>query len=175
MSPGLELRVLTGLHREARCSVQDGAVVGADPACDVVLADEGVAPRAGQLRIDDLGWHLHEEGAALPEELPSNAFNHAVPLGSVWITIARQGDPWIDAPVAANDAEESVPPTSKVPAPETPSDTVEADIASGPAATPLETAVQSPPLPTPCTCTYLLPARHHSACWLANGQPTPAR
>jgi type III secretion protein D len=110
MSPALELRVLTGLHREARCEVLDGAVVGADPECDIVLADDGVAPRAAQLRISDLGWQLNEEGAAATEAV-STPFNHAVPLGSVWITIARHEDPWVDAPTAANDEKETVLPT----------------------------------------------------------------
>jgi type III secretion protein D len=147
MSLGLELRVLTGLHREARCSVQDGAIVGADPDCDVILADEGVAPRAAQLRIDDLGWHLHEEGSA-STDATNNPFNYPVPLGPVWITIARQGDPWVDAPVAANDAEESVPPTSEAPAIATAPDPT-ADISSETPAMEAETAPPSPPLPVP--------------------------
>jgi len=142
----MELRVLTGLHREARCDVADGAVVGADPGCDIVLADEGVAPHAARLRIGDLGWHLDEEGSTATEAT-STPFNHAVPLGSVWITIARHGDPWVDAPVAAND-DETVAPTAKSPDADTPPEPVAVLSAEAPAAPAEAAAPPSPPLPT---------------------------
>ena len=53
MSEALELRVLSGLHRDARCQVADGAVLGADPACDIVLAAEDA--RIGFPAIRSLG------------------------------------------------------------------------------------------------------------------------
>ncbi|CUJ44771.1 type III secretion system inner membrane ring subunit SctD [Achromobacter sp. 2789STDY5608621] len=103
MSEALELRVLSGLHRDARCQVADGAVLGADPACDIVLADDGVGPRAARVRIGEGGWDLALDDAA-PNPQPGTPFNRPVPLGPVWITVARRGDPWTHAPDAANDA-----------------------------------------------------------------------
>ena len=107
MSEALELRVLSGLHRDARCLVEDGSVLGADPACDIVLADDGMGPRAARVRIGAAGWDLAvDDGqsgthADIP---PGTPFNRPVPLGPVWITVARRGDPWTNAPDAANDA-----------------------------------------------------------------------
>lgn len=53
MNQALELRVLTGLHRDARCAVSDGALLGADSNCDIVLADTGLGVQAGRLRIGE--------------------------------------------------------------------------------------------------------------------------
>lgn len=103
MSEALELRVLSGLHRDARCQVADGAVLGADPACDIVLADDGMGPRAARVRIGEGGWDLSLDDGA-PNGMPGKPFNRPVPLGPVWITVARRGDPWANAPDAANDA-----------------------------------------------------------------------
>ncbi|RSE81372.1 FHA domain-containing protein, partial [Achromobacter denitrificans] len=86
MSDALELRVLSGLHRDARCLVEDGSVLGADPACDVVLADEGMSPRAARVRIGADGWDL-ASGDGTPDAPPATPFNRPVPLGPVWITV----------------------------------------------------------------------------------------
>ncbi|MDD7990682.1 FHA domain-containing protein, partial [Achromobacter xylosoxidans] len=67
MSEALELRVLSGLHRDARCLAADGAVLGADPACDIVLADDGMGPRAARLRIGETGWDLANDDGAPAE------------------------------------------------------------------------------------------------------------
>ncbi len=107
MSEALELRVLSGLHRDARCLVEDGAVLGADPACDIVLADDGMGPRAARVRIGAAGWDLAADDGhpgATADSVPATPFNRPVPLGPVWITVARRGDPWTHAPDAANDA-----------------------------------------------------------------------
>jgi type III secretion protein D len=104
MSEALELRVLSGLHRDARCLVEDGSVLGADPACDIVLADDGMGPRAARVRISANGWGL-AVGDLLPDAAPGTPFNRPVPLGPVWITVARRSDPWANAPDAANDAQ----------------------------------------------------------------------
>lgn len=103
MSEALELRVLSGVHRDARCLVADGSLVGADPACDIVLAEDGMGPRAARVRIGEGGWDLALDDAA-PAQQPATPFNRPVPLGPVWITVARRGDPWTNAPDAANDA-----------------------------------------------------------------------
>ncbi|MGE8658738.1 MAG: type III secretion system inner membrane ring subunit SctD [Achromobacter sp.] len=104
MSEALELRVLSGLHRDARCPVEDGSMLGADPACDIVLADDGMGSRAARVRISAGGWDLALDDAA-PAQQPATPFNRPVPLGPVWITVARRGDPWTQAPDAANDAD----------------------------------------------------------------------
>ncbi|WZB74515.1 hypothetical protein WJ972_28700 [Achromobacter insuavis] len=102
MSEALELRVLSGLHRDARCQVADGAVLGADPACDIVLADDGI-PRAARVRIGEGGWDLALDDAA-PNPQPGTPFNRPVPL-------ARSGSPW---PVAATPGPtRPMPPTTR--------------------------------------------------------------
>lgn len=108
MSEALELRVLSGLHRDARCLVEDGSVLGADPACDIVLADDGLGPRAARLRIGAGGWDLAMDDSQ-PDTPPGTPFNRPVPLGPVWITVARRSDPWAQAPDAANDAQGGSP------------------------------------------------------------------
>jgi type III secretion protein D len=124
---GLELRVLSGLHREASCPAQDGAVVGADPDCDIVLADTGLGPRAARLRIGPNGWDIAaEEGAAADE--PRTPFNQALPLGPVWVTVARSGDAWANLPDAANDG--AAPEADAAPAAETQVASREQDAAS---------------------------------------------
>ena len=40
---GLELRVLSGLHRRASAPIGALVTIGADPDCDIVLADDGIA------------------------------------------------------------------------------------------------------------------------------------
>ncbi len=101
MSVALELRVLTGLHRDARCLVEDGSVLGADPACDIVLADDGMGARAARVRLGADGWDLvldHTPPDSPPDAPPATPWNRATPLGPIWITIARRDDPWPQAP-----------------------------------------------------------------------------
>lgn len=103
----LELRVLSGLHRDARCDARDGAVLGADPDCDIVLADAGIAPQAGRLRLGERGWTMQAQDAAGAPAEPDTPFNQPLPLGPLWITVARRADPWAVLPAAANDADGS--------------------------------------------------------------------
>ena len=58
MNETLELRVLSGLHREARCPAAHGDLVGTDPDCDIVLADAGLPARAARLVLSPAGWNL---------------------------------------------------------------------------------------------------------------------
>ena len=103
----LELRVLSGLHRDARCDARDGAVLGADPDCDIVLADAGVAPQAARLRLGARGWSMQAQDATGTPAEPDTPFNQPLPLGPLWITVARRADPWAVLPAAANDADGS--------------------------------------------------------------------
>lgn len=130
MSDALELRVLSGLHRDARCLVEDGSVLGADPACDVVLADEGMSPRAARVRIGADGWDL-ASGDGTPDAPPATPFNRPVPLGPVWITVARRDAPWprlpepdahpaaggAPAPILASEPQPPAPTSAPAPTP----------------------------------------------------------
>ena len=106
MSESLELRVLSGLHAQARCPIQNDDVLGADPACDVVLADAGLGARAARLRVGAKGWDLTLDDADMPAPTgePATPFNQPLPLGPVWVTVARRTGPWTDLPQAANDS-----------------------------------------------------------------------
>ena len=102
----LELRVLSGLHDQARCAAEDGAVLGSDPACDVVLADAGLGARAARLRLGTQGWDLAPDpDAPAAQAEPATPFNQPMPLGPVWVTVARRSDPWMAGPIAANDGD----------------------------------------------------------------------
>lgn len=121
-----ELRVLSGLHAGARCPLPDGeAAIGADPDCDVVLADEGIALRQARLSAQDGRWQLlpAEGGAAGIALVPGTA----VFLGPVAIAVDAVNAPWPavpDAPAQAA-AEEAAPPaeapsgTAPAPTPDT--------------------------------------------------------
>lgn len=139
MSVALELRVLSGLHRDARCLVEDGSVLGADPACDVVLADEGMDARAAQVRIGAGGWSLAAGDAA-----PVTPFNHPVALGPVWVTVARRDDPWPQLPESG--AEEPAMAAS-APEPQAPDPAAPPAVSSAEEDTQLERRLPLPPVP----------------------------
>jgi len=104
MSETLELRVLSGLHREARCPAAPGDLVGADPDCDVVLADAGLPARAARLVLSPEGWNLMPgDGEPAPDTAAGAAYNQPLPLGSVWLTVSRPEDPWAPPPDADDD------------------------------------------------------------------------
>jgi len=139
MSEALELRVLSGLHRDARCLVEDGSVLGADPACDIVLADDGMGARAARVRIGAGGWDLAIDGGQ-PDALPGTPFNRPAPLGPVWVTVARRGDPWPQVPDAASGAPDAAT---------TPNMTVDAPfVAAATAAAPASPDTAPGPAPT---------------------------
>ncbi|MHA3904762.1 type III secretion system inner membrane ring subunit SctD [Castellaniella sp. WN] len=107
MNEALELRVLSGLHREARCPALHNDLVGADSDCDIILTDPGMPARAARLRLADEGWELApadddgaDDGASAP---PGASFNQPRALGHIWITVSRLSDPWAEPPEAAND------------------------------------------------------------------------
>lgn len=115
MPEPLELRVLSGLHRDARCPVQHDDVLGTSPDCHIVLADEGLAPRTVRLKLGTNGWDLAPEGETEDAPAPpSTPFNQAMPVGPIWITVARPSDPWSPAPEAAN--EHTITPMAEAPA-----------------------------------------------------------
>lgn len=93
MNTMLELRVLVGLHREARCAVHDGAAIGSDSACDIVLSDEGVAAHAGRIRLTEQGWSLSTDESL--EGRAMMAWNEALQIGQAWITVASEDAPWV--------------------------------------------------------------------------------
>jgi len=108
MSLNLELRVLMGLHHGARCAVHDGATVGSDATCDIVLSDEGIEPCAGKVVLKPQGWLLNT--ADTSSEPAILAWNEALRLGHAWVTIAPTDAPWIVPDVVtAIDSEEASP------------------------------------------------------------------
>ncbi|CAM3620954.1 type III secretion system inner membrane ring subunit SctD [Bordetella flabilis] len=93
MSQTLELRVLTGLHRGARCPVQDGATIGSDTECDIVLADAGIAAHAAAIHIGPAAWCLRPAGEETGADTPL-AFNAAGRIGTVSLTVSTVDTPW---------------------------------------------------------------------------------
>lgn len=110
MNRALELRVLMGLHREARCAVNDGASIGSDPECDIVLADEGIAPRSGHIRLKERGWLLDTDDTS-PDGTPIVPWNQAAPIGKAWITIAPVDAPWITPNLDDTIVQSEMPPS----------------------------------------------------------------
>lgn len=129
MSEALELRVLNGLHRDARCLVEDGAVLGADPACDIVLADDGMGARMARVRLGPDGWDL-ALGDSQPDAPPATPWNRPATLGPIWITVARRGDPWPRLPDTADATPTAADQPPAAPAPAL------AAVAAAPSATP---------------------------------------
>lgn len=122
MTPRYELRVLKGLHSEARCAIQDGAAVGSDLANDIVLSDEGILPYVGRIRLREDGWYLSADDTLDEHERTINAWNSPLPIGLAWITVAQDDAPWI-YPDHNQYAEVSdVRPPSQVAAPSSGSD-----------------------------------------------------
>jgi type III secretion protein D len=101
MKPGLEFRVLTGTHEKATCDVTHAALVGSVQDCDIVLSDDCIPPHAARLGIDAAGWNLLAADGDATVAAPLG-FNQAARVGTVWITVARPGDPWPDIPVLAD-------------------------------------------------------------------------
>lgn len=94
-----ELRVLKGLHEDARCTIDNGASVGSDHACDIVLSDEGIAAHAGQIYLQTEGWIFTLEDGLTNLPNTTIAWNRAITIGNAWITVAAENDPWVFTPV----------------------------------------------------------------------------
>lgn len=105
---GLELRVLSGLHRGASLPLGgERYVIGASDDADVVLLDPGVAGRHATLRHDGERWLLaalegNIRGAGSDEELEEHllASGDSARIGAVWISVANAAAPWIEPPAA---------------------------------------------------------------------------
>lgn len=107
----LELRVLTGLHQGAALLlIDDEVVLGSAPQCDVVLLDEGIAPRHLHILLREGGWawKTHGEGGQLGDVYAPDASPDGTPallnrgsrlrVANVWLMLAGVADPW---PMAA--------------------------------------------------------------------------
>lgn len=95
MTQRYELRVLKGIHREARCAVHNGATVGSNTACDIVLSDDGIAPNAGYIHLHSEGWSIDTDEAQSDQASTIIPWNRAARLGEAWITVATEETPWI--------------------------------------------------------------------------------
>lgn len=142
----LELRIHDGLHAGAHAPLpgQDACTVGADPACDFVLADSGIAPTHLRLMRDAAGaWTWETDGekeAVVPGRLLS--------LGTVVVSLAEPDSPWPDAQAVAAAQRPAAAPTDEAAvaeAPPSPENDAPAAMPEPPPPAPPATA----PAPTP--------------------------
>lgn len=104
MNQPLELRILSGMHQDARCMVRHDALIGAHPECDIVLADAALPAQAARLKLGPDGWGLVSEPQEPTDTSESSTpYNQPLPLGSVWITVAHPTDPWLPPTLPADD------------------------------------------------------------------------
>lgn len=130
-SEPLELRILSGMHRNARCAARHEALVGADPDCDIVLTDAGLPARAARLMLGRDGWDLipdpRDQQDPTDAGSPATPYNQPLPLGPVWITVAHPSDPWQAPPVPdeveGEAGEPAAPPADAAPVSSEPADT----------------------------------------------------
>lgn len=149
----LELRIHSGLHAGAHAPLpaQDSCTVGADPACDFVLADRDIGP--AQLRlVRDGGGAWLQQAAGEPGPQPV-APGRLLPLGPVLVSLAEPDSPWPDAQALAAAAAQPAPS----PAPAAPQDE---DAMAAAAAPQDDTAAEPAPPepPAPSDATPALPA-----------------
>jgi type III secretion protein D len=91
-----EFRVLSGVHADARCAIDEQAIVGSDAAGDIVLSDAGV-PRSAQVRVSGEKWGLAANDA---DAAPDLSLSQPAQLGDVWVTVSHPDDPWPLVPAA---------------------------------------------------------------------------
>lgn len=149
----LELRIHSGLHAGAHAPLpaQDSCTVGADPACDFVLADRDIG--SAQLRlVRDGGGAWLQQTAGQPGPQPV-APGRLLPLGPVLVSLAEPDSPWPDAQALAAAATQPAPS----PAPAAPQD--EDVMAATAAAVPQDdtAAKPAPPEPQPSEAAPALP------------------
>ncbi len=87
----LELRILSGTQAGARAPVQHGQCIGTTMDCDFILAATPTPIEASPLFLFDDAWSIGRETVQA-------ALNQPMLFGSVWLTIARAGQPWVQAP-----------------------------------------------------------------------------
>ncbi|MBW7899909.1 MAG: hypothetical protein H3C26_00400 [Rhodocyclaceae bacterium] len=98
----LELRIHAGIHAGAHAPLpeQDACTIGADPACDFVLADEGIAPSHLRLTRDGAGaWKRESSGESSGETDAQEAVvpGRLLSLGPVVVSFDEADSPWPDA------------------------------------------------------------------------------
>ncbi|WP_179283412.1 type III secretion system inner membrane ring subunit SctD [Bordetella genomosp. 9] len=152
MTLDLELRVLTGLHQGAKCQAHDGALIGSDGRCDIVLCDEGIPREAARLSLGPAAWGMRPpsdprgpEDAVESGDTPYPAsdrsdttFGMPLALGPVLLTVAHPSTPW-PAPGQLI----AVPHAVQNPAPESNAETDTAPGAEVLVGAPLEPATQA--------------------------------
>lgn len=97
MNRHLEFRVLSGCHAGAVAPMHDSVLVGGGLSCDIVLADEGMPDMPVSVCLEDAGFSV-DGGEHLASNVPWK-------LGSVWVTVAAQGQSWPALPVLSADEE----------------------------------------------------------------------
>ncbi|HVL10343.1 MAG TPA: type III secretion system inner membrane ring subunit SctD [Burkholderiaceae bacterium] len=96
-----ELRILSGLHAGAVVPVESQLVIGSDPECDIILDDDGIAPRHARLIIEGDHWALFEPeadldatGTALPEPIAAGTLGEPCTHGPLCFAIEPADTPW---------------------------------------------------------------------------------
>lgn len=105
---GLELRILSGLHRGASLPLGgERYVIGASEDADVVLLDPGVADRHAMLRHDGERWLLAAlEGSVRARDSDAEREEHVLApgdsacIGAVWVCVSDVSAPWMEPPSA---------------------------------------------------------------------------
>jgi len=95
----LELRILTGNHAGASAPIESDFVIGADPSCDIVLTDSGIAARHARVQLKDQHWSVTRYDAYSNDAIDSAMEEHLPPgeqfaLAQVLISIAATNAPW---------------------------------------------------------------------------------
>jgi hypothetical protein len=113
-----QVRILSGLHIGAQTSCDDTAryLVGSDPACSIVLCDEGVAARHCLIAIDEFGMTCRAVDAAVlvdgREVRPGQAVSiedlQVIQCGPVTLSVGPVLSDWSQAGRAARSRRTSV-------------------------------------------------------------------
>ncbi len=96
-----ELRILSGLHAGATVPVDAELMIGSDPACDIILDDDGIRPRHARLIVEDDHWALFEPdadltavGTELPAPISSGTLGEPCTYGPLCFAIELADTPW---------------------------------------------------------------------------------
>lgn len=118
----LELRIHDGIHAGAHAPLpeQDACTVGADPACDFVLADSGIAPTHLRLTRDGDGAWKWERCGETDGEKETVVPGRLLSLGPVVVSLAEPDSPWPDAQAVTAAQRPAAAPTDEAAVAETP-------------------------------------------------------
>lgn len=117
-----ELRILSGLHRGAILPLgSESITIGSHEDADIVLVDPDIKQIHASLTPGDSGWVFTSKDGEVyslnsPQSFKETSVDSGEPIciGSIWVGVFADGDPWPDPPqhrpmpVAAADATENL-------------------------------------------------------------------